>query len=90
MTKKETNEAEKDKNAKPAEKKDDKEEPKGLPLTESDIVMFKRYGKGPYNDQLKKVEDELKEFNQKISALCGVKETDTGLSLPAQWNLKQD
>ena len=61
----------------------DKEEKGGAALTESDILMFKRYGKGPYTDQIKKVEDDIKDFNQKISTLCGIKESDTGLALPA-------
>jgi 26S proteasome regulatory subunit T1 len=56
-------------------------------LTEQDIALFKRYGKGPYADTLKKAEEDVKEFNQKISVLCGIKESDTGLALPAQWNL---
>jgi 26S proteasome regulatory subunit T1 len=59
----------------------------GRPLTEADILMFKKYGKGPYTDKLKKAEDEMKKFNQIIVALCGIKESDTGLALPAQWNL---
>jgi len=63
---------------------------KGLPLTESDINMFKRYGKGPYTESLKKVETEIKELNQKISNLQGIKESDTGLSMPSQWNIEAD
>ena len=60
-----------------AEHKDDT----GVPLTEQDIKLFKRYGKGPYNDALKKVEDEVKGLNQKITELIGIKESDTGLAL---------
>lgn len=55
-----------------------------------DIRLFKRYGKGPYNDSLKKAETEISELNQKITTLCGIKESDTGLALPAQWNLPAD
>ena len=62
----------------------------GAALTESDIALFKRYGKGPYADAIKKVDDEFKDLNQKISTLCGIKESDTGLALPSQWNLQQD
>ena len=66
----------------------DKDDNKGgAALTESDIQMFKRYGKGPYAEPVRKVEEDIKEFNQKISTLCGVKESDTGLALPSQWNL---
>ena len=63
---------------------------KGNPLTEQDIALIKRYGKGPYSDAIKNVENDIKSINQKITALCGIKESDTGLSLPAQWNLPQD
>lgn len=81
-----------DTSTKAAEKKDDakKDDYKGAPLSESDIALFKRYGKGPYADVIKKAEDDIKEFNQKITALSGIKESDTGLALPAQWNLQQD
>ena len=56
---------------------------KGVPLTESDINLFKRYGKGPYTEPLKKVENEIKELNQQIVNLQGIKESDTGLSMPS-------
>ena len=62
----------------------------GRPLTETDIQLFKRYGKGPYTDALKTVESEVKELNQKITNQIGIKESDTGLALPAQWNLQMD
>lgn len=45
---------------------------------------------GPYTEALKKVEDEIKSMGTKITALCGIKESDTGLALPAQWNVAQD
>lgn len=61
---------------------------KGRPLTESDIALFKRYGKGPYSEVIKKADEDIKQFNQKITALSGIKESDTGLALPAQWNLQ--
>lgn len=71
-------------------KKDQMKDDKGQPLTESDIALIMRYGKGPYNDTLKKVEEDIKNYNTKIQAMCGIKESDTGLALPAQWNLQQD
>lgn len=52
-------------------------------MTEQDIALLKRYGKGPYAEPLKKVEEDIKDFNQKITALSGIKESDTGLALPA-------
>lgn len=74
-------------------KKDDKKtlkDEKGKPLTEQDIALLTRYGKGPYSDAIKRAEADIKTYNQKITALCGIKESDTGLALPAQWNLQQD
>jgi len=47
-----------------------------------------RYGKGPYDDKLKVLEEELKEQNKKLGVVN--KEQDTGLALPSQWFLQQD
>ena len=63
---------------------------KGVPLTAADINLFKRYGKGPYTESLRKVEAEIKDLNQKIVTLQGIKESDTGLSMPSQWNIEAD
>lgn len=70
--------------------KDVMKDDKGQPLTAADISLFKRYGKGPYTESLKKVEAEVKDLNQKIVALQGIKESDTGLSMPSQWNIEAD
>lgn len=71
--------------AAPAEeaKKDVPKDDKGNPLTEGDIKLLNRYGKGPYTEPLKKVENEIKDLNQKIVTLQGIKESDTGLSMPS-------
>jgi 26S proteasome regulatory subunit T1 len=52
---------------------------------------------GPYADSIKKLEDENRDMVEKINKLTGthghylgVKELDTGLSLPTQWNLAAD
>ena len=74
----------------PEDKKDGKDDKAGAELSASDIKLLKRYGKGPYTDSLKKAEDEIKNLNQKITTLCGIKESDTGLALPASWNLPAD
>jgi 26S proteasome regulatory subunit T1 len=76
----------------PEDKKDGKEkdDKAGAELSASDIKLLKRYGKGPYTDSLKKAEDEIKNLNQKITTLCGIKESDTVLALPASWNLPAD
>ena len=76
------------KETKDEKKKDTLKDDKGQPLTEKDIALIKRYGKGPYTEAIKAVEDEIKTYNTKVTALCGIKESDTGLALPAQWNLQ--
>ena len=72
------------------EKKKTMKDDQGRPLTEQDIALITRYGKGPYTDAIRAAEEDIKNYNQKITALCGIKESDTGLALPAQWNLQYD
>lgn len=60
------------------------------PLDDSDIDLLKRYGMGPYAKLIKKTEEENKDLITKINKLSGIKESDTGLALPAQWNLIGD
>lgn len=51
---------------------------------------MKTYGLGPYADIIKRVEAETKALAKKVNDLCGVKESDTGLSAPSQWDLVSD
>ncbi|KAM0823414.1 hypothetical protein ACQ4PT_070885 [Festuca glaucescens] len=60
------------------------------PLDEDDIALLKTYGLGPYSTSIKKVEKEIKEKAKKINELCGIKESDTGLAPPSQWDLVSD
>jgi 26S proteasome regulatory subunit T1 len=72
------------------DKKDEEDEKEIIPLDQEDIKLLMRYGRGPYFDRIKSAEDELKDYTEKIIKLCGIKESDTGLALPAQWSLEQD
>ena len=47
-------------------------------------------GLSPYAGSTKKLEADIKQQLQRISTLCGVRESDTGLSLPSQWDLAAD
>ncbi|KAL4180682.1 hypothetical protein AMTRI_Chr12g233850 [Amborella trichopoda] len=60
------------------------------PLDEDDIALLKTYGLGPYSTGIKKVEKEIKEMAKKVNDLCGIKESDTGLAAPSQWDLVSD
>ena len=44
----------------------------------------------PYSAPDKKVGKEIKEIAKRINDLCGIKESDTGLALPSQWDLVAD
>lgn len=70
----------------------DDEEDKDVapPLDEGDIALLKSYGLGPYATSIKKAEEEIKKHQQTVKDLIGIKESDTGLSPPSQWDLVGD
>ncbi|MQM07276.1 hypothetical protein Taro_040111 [Colocasia esculenta] len=53
-------------------------------------VFLCEQGIGPYSGVIKKTEKEIKEMAKKINDLCGIKESDTGLAAPSQWDLVSD
>ena len=57
---------------------------------EADIEIFKKYGKGPYTDKAKGIEDEVKKFTADINKLCGIRESETGLAQPINWSVEKD
>jgi 26S proteasome regulatory subunit T1 len=59
-------------------------------LDEGDIALLKSYGLGPYSARIKKVEEDIKASQKEVNDLIGIKESDTGLSLPSQWDLVSD
>ena len=77
QTKNRTNNEEDDEEATPA-------------LDAGDIALLKTYGLGPYTLAIKRVENEIKKHQDKVKELVGVKESDTGLALPSQWDLVAD
>ena len=60
------------------------------PLDNEDISLLKTYGIGPYTKLLKKVEESILEHQKNITELIGIKESDTGLAQPSQWDLVAD
>eukprot|EP00584_Thalassiosira_punctigera_P010216 CAMPEP_0172546860 /NCGR_PEP_ID=MMETSP1067-20121228/16534_1 /TAXON_ID=265564 ORGANISM="Thalassiosira punctigera, Strain Tpunct2005C2" /NCGR_SAMPLE_ID=MMETSP1067 /ASSEMBLY_ACC=CAM_ASM_000444 /LENGTH=117 /DNA_ID=CAMNT_0013333851 /DNA_START=250 /DNA_END=600 /DNA_ORIENTATION=- len=60
------------------------------PLDSEDIALLKSYGLGPYSVPIKEIEDEIKKHQQTVKDLIGIKESDTGLSQPSQWDLVGD
>jgi len=69
---------------------DDEEENIAPPLDEGDIALLKSYGLGPYSTAIKKAEEEIKKYQETVKDLIGIKESDTGLSPPSQWDLVGD
>jgi 26S proteasome regulatory subunit T1 len=55
-----------------------------------DIALLKTYGIGPYSNAIKSTEDDIKKYQDKVKELIGIKESDTGLSMPSQWDLVSD
>lgn len=68
--------------------KDEKDAPP--PLDDADIALLKSYGLGPYATSIKQAEEEIKKHQQTVKDLIGIKESDTGLSQPSQWDLVGD
>lgn len=60
------------------------------PLSEDDIQVLKTYGKAPYMDALKDLEDDIKELQKNIIKISGVKESDTGLAPQHLWDIMGD
>ena len=52
------------------------------------IITFQ--GSGPYTDKVKDTEDDIAARMKKVNELAGIKESDTGLALPALWDIQAD
>lgn len=59
-------------------------------LDEEDIALLKAYGSGPYGRTIKHLEDDIAKLGKDINNLKGIKESDTGLAPPSQWDLTAD
>ena len=60
------------------------------PLSEDDIQVLKTYGKAPYMDSLKDLEDDITNIQKNIIKISGVKESDTGLAPQHLWDIMGD
>jgi 26S proteasome regulatory subunit T1 len=59
-------------------------------LDKKDIEILKTYGKGPYHNEIKELETEIQTKTKKVNQIIGIKESDTGLAPPSQWDLVAD
>ncbi|KAG2731842.1 hypothetical protein G9P44_005429 [Scheffersomyces stipitis] len=69
---------------------DEKNQEKIVPLSEGDIQVLKTYGAAPYGAQLKQIEKDLKDIEERIKENIGIKESDTGLAPPHLWDVMGD
>ena len=72
------------------DEEDEKDEKPTKALDEGDIAILRTYGIGPYSNALKNCEEDIKKSQERVNELIGIKESDTGLSLPSQWDLVSD
>ena len=79
---------------KKTEKKEENEKKesklKSTGADEEDIEILKKYGKGPYAEKIHTIEEDTKNLTKEINTLCGVRESETGLSLPQNWIIEGD
>ena len=59
-------------------------------MDEDEIALLKSYGVGPYDNQIKKAEDDVQAILKRVNEIAGIKESDTGLAPPALWDLAAD
>ena len=45
---------------------------------------------GPYSRAIKATEEDIKKMQDRVKELIGIKESDTGLAVPSQWDLISD
>ncbi|ANZ77570.1 BA75_04579T0 [Komagataella pastoris] len=69
---------------------EDKQEEKITPLSEGDIQVLKSYGAAPYATQLKKLEKDMNDIENRIKEKIGIEESDTGLSNSTLWDVTAD
>lgn len=69
---------------------DNKDEKPITALDEADIALLKTYGIGMYYKAIKKCEEDTKAVHKRVNEISGLKESDTGLALPAHWDLAAD
>jgi 26S proteasome regulatory subunit T1 len=68
----------------------DENEKEVAALDEDDVDIMRTYGVGPYVKPIANTDQGNKDYIGKINRLIGIKESDTGLAPPSQWDLEGD
>jgi 26S proteasome regulatory subunit T1 len=53
-------------------------------------LLYVLQGMGMYHKAIKAVEEDTINVLKRVNELCGIKESDTGLAMPAHWDLAAD
>ena len=72
------------------QKKEEEEKLKKTGADEDDIDILKKYGRGPYSEKINTIGSEVKDLTSEVNKLCGIRESETGLSLPSNWLVIED
>ena len=54
------------------------------------VCLVHLQGVGQYTKAIKAVEEDIQNVLKNVNELSGIKESDTGLALPALWDLAAD
>jgi 26S proteasome regulatory subunit T1 len=54
------------------------------------VRVISLQGAGPYSNTIKQLETDIVAEMKKVNELIGIKESDTGLAPPSQWDLVSD
>mmetsp|Transcript_9634 Transcript_9634/g.39288 ORF Transcript_9634/g.39288 Transcript_9634/m.39288 type:complete len:433 (+) Transcript_9634:57-1355(+) len=69
---------------------DDKNLANPKPLDQDDIAVLKTYTLGSYSKAIKQTELDITNIAKQVNELTGIKESDTGLAPPSNWDLVAD
>lgn len=62
----------------------------GAPLGAEEILILQSYGRAPYKENIKKLEEGLKTRLSNVEKASGIQESDKGLGHPSTWDIQGD
>lgn len=72
------------------EKREENDKQTPDPLDDEEIEILKGYGISPYANRIQEASDEIEKISKNIDKIRGIKESNTGLSHPALWDINGD
>lgn len=59
-------------------------------LDDEDLIMMETYSKGPYTQEIRQTEQEIRNLSREVDIIKGVRDSDTGLAPMSQWDFDGD